>query len=311
MISAENSPENQNLMNSSSNHFCIDLNQFNDYNCISYCDEINDLKPQEINTTTENESSFLQKKTKRTKKLAMKKKSKSFSSKLNTISKIFYEFKKQNEVIIKEFKEFNIIEKEIINNCYKDIYDFDKKMKFFFHHNFYTFSLNNNFDSYLKNLELCQNFKIFFEKYDNNLIEKECKNLQDSINKLRKEIKYIENRNNGEGGNYAEYSMSSGYSKDIKSYKNELADNIRKLSPVDQKGLSKLIHEKFMDKSTINGKVMEFDINILNITQLNILENYVNKCLNINKNENDLKGKSKNEDNDLSSFLSDDESEDD
>ncbi len=218
-----------------------------------------------------------------------------------------------------------------------------KEIRNIFSHIFLLFF--NNSEKYNKTLILCELFEKIYKKYDNKMLTKECKNLADIINKLKRELRQTEISKNffNEKSTYSNNNVSSPYcySKNkfkfhltdsdseisVKKYKNEITNKIKKLNNEQKRGILRIISNCCIDKNTQNNS-MEININKISFNQLKQLDKYINQCIK-NNNSNisspfDKKSEYSNnkffedekecdilKNDDLSSCLSDDEDEDD
>ena len=149
---------------------------------------------------------------------------------------------------------------------------------------------------------MCELFEKIYKKYDNQILNKECKNLVEIINKLKKELRqteisknnYSENPNytNNNYKNTAPYCPSKNKFKfhftdsdsemSVKKYKNEITNKIKNLSNEQKKGLFNIVSNDCIDKN-IQNNAMEINVNKMTFKQLKQLEKYVNKCIKDNK----------------------------
>ena len=162
---------------------------------------------------------------------------------------------------------------------------------------------------------------------------KECKNLLETINKLKKELRQTElsknmsseNLNINFANSSTKLKLNIGGEGDndvsVKNYKNAIMSKIQKLNKEQKKGLYKVVSAECIG-TNIQDNVMEINVNKMTRNQLKQLEKYVNKCIRENSNNQSslsLKKMLDEEENDidilnnddLSSCLSDDDDEDD
>ena len=251
------------------------------------------------------------------------------NNKCKLILNIFNEFK-NNSPLYKEFSQFHIIEKNIKNDIYSSSADLASDMRNLFSSIFLNFF--NDSEKYSKTLILCELFEKIYKKYDNKILTKECKNLLETINKLKKELRQTELSKNMSSENLAlNFANSSTKLKlniggevdndvSVKNYKNIIMSKIQKLTKEQKKGLYKVVSTECID-ANIQDNVMEINVNKMTRNQLKKLEKYVNKCIRENNNNQSSLSLKKildeeEEDidilkNDLSSCLSDDDDEDD
>ena len=137
---------------------------------------------KKINNTGKYEN-CLRKKTKRGKTKAKVGEAKNNKNKI--ILNIFNEFK-NNSPFYKEFPQLHAIEKNIKNDVYSSSADLANDMRNLFSSIFLVFY--NDSEKYNKTLILCELFEKIYKKYDNQILTKECKNLLETINKLKKEL---------------------------------------------------------------------------------------------------------------------------
>ena len=193
---------------------------------------------------------------------------------------------------------------------------------------------------------MCELFEKIYKKYDNQILNKECKNLVEIINKLKKELRqteisknnYSENPNytNNNYKNTAPYCPSKNKFKfhftdsdsemSVKKYKNEITNKIKNLNNEQKKGLFSIVSNDCIDKN-MQDNVMEINVNKMTFNQLKQLDRYINRCIRDNKSglssprekiielkrskllENEKESEILKND-DLSSCLSDDEDDD-
>ena len=256
------------------------------------------VKQNKKNSMIIKNDTILNKKTKRGKSSTNNKKIKDNKKNKNTkyklILNIFNEFKSSSP-LYKEFSQFHAIEKNIKNELYSSSSELAGEMRNIFSHIFLLFF--NDPDKYNKTLILCELFEKIYKKYDNKILTKECKNLVEMINKLKKELRQTElsKNNSNENISYSNnncvispYSSSKNKFKfqfndsdseiSVKKYKNEITNKIKKLSIEQKKGLFNVVSNECIDKNTQNN-VMEINVNKMTLNQLKQLEKYVNQCI--------------------------------
>ena len=239
---------------------------------------------------------ILNKKTKRGKNQKIKD-NKNKNNKYNLILNIFNEFKFSSP-LYKEFPQFNAIEKNVKNELYSSSNELAKEIRNIFSHIFLLFF--NNSEKYNKTLILCELFEKIYKKYDNKMLTKECKNLADIINKLKRELRQTEISKNffNEKSTYSNNNVSSPYcySKNkfkfhltdsdseisVKKYKHEITNKIKNLNNEQKKGLFSIVSKDCIDKR-MEDNVMEINVNKMTFSQLKELEKYVNRCIKDNK----------------------------
>ena len=256
------------------------------------------VKQNKKNSMIIKNDTILNKKTKRGKSSTNNKKIKDNKKNKNTkyklILNIFNEFKSSSP-LYKEFSQFHAIEKNIKNELYSSSSELAGEMRNIFSHIFLLFF--NDPVKYNKTLILCELFEKIYKKYDNKILTKECKNLVEMINKLKKELRQTElsKNNSNENISYSNnncvispYSSSKNKFKfqfndsdseiSVKKYKNEITNKIKKLSIEQKKGLFNVVSNECIDKNTQNN-VMEINVNKMTLNQLKQLEKYVNQCI--------------------------------
>ena len=288
---------------------------------------------------------ILNKKTKRNKSSKNNQKfkeKKNKNNKYNLILNIFNEFK-YSSPLYKDFPQFHIIEKNFKNEVYSTSAELAKEIRNIFSHIFLLYFKDS--EKYNKSLILCELFEKIYKKYDNQILNKECKNLVEIINKLKKELRQTEiSKNNySENPNYANnnyknklfcpsknkfklHFTDSESEKSVKKYKNEITNKIINLNNEQKKGLFNIISNDCIDKN-IQDNVMEINVNKMTFNQLKQLDKYINRCIRDNKSglsspmekifelkrskllENEKESEILKND-DLSSCLSDDEDDD-
>ena len=257
------------------------------------------------------------------------------NNKNKIIFNIFDEFKK-NAPLYKEFSQFQTIEKNIKNDVYSSSVDLANDMRNLFSSIFLIFY--NDSEKYNKTLILCELFEKIYKKYDNQILTKECKNLLEIINKLKRELRQTELSKNASSENLLNFAnFSSTKLKfnlggdepenefSVKNYKNQIMNKIQKLTKEQKKGLYRVVSTDCIDTNT-QDNVMEINVNKMTRNQLKQLEKYINQCIKENNFELSLPSdkslelkklfdeeEEKDMDilkNDLSSCLSDDDDED-
>ncbi len=257
------------------------------------------------------------------------------NNKNKIIFNIFDEFKK-NAPLYKEFSQFQTIEKNIKNDVYSSSVDLANDMRNLFSSIFLIFY--NDSEKYNKTLILCELFEKIYKKYDNQILTKECKNLVEIINKLKRELRQTELSKNASSENLLNFAnFSSTKLKfnlggdepenefSVKNYKNQIMNKIQKLTKEQKKGLYRVVSTDCIDTNT-QDNVMEINVNKMTRNQLKQLEKYINQCIKENNSELSLPSdkslelkklfdeeEEKDMDilkNDLSSCLSDDDDED-
>ena len=257
------------------------------------------------------------------------------NNKNKIIFNIFDEFKK-NAPLYKEFSQFQTIEKNIKNDVYSSSVDLANDMRNLFSSIFLIFY--NDSEKYNKTLILCELFEKIYKKYDNQILTKECKNLLEIINKLKRELRQTELSKNASTENLLNFAnFSSTKLKfnlggdepenefSVKNYKNQIMNKIQKLTKEQKKGLYRVVSTDCIDTNT-QDNVMEINVNKMTRNQLKQLEKYINQCIKENNSELSLPSDKSLElkklfdeeeekemdilKNDLSSCLSDDDDED-
>ena len=275
----------------------------------------------------------LGKKTKRTK--GKNKVGDAKNNKYKIILNIFNEFKNSSP-LFKEFSQFHAIEKNVKNEMYSSSADLANDMRNIFSSIFLNFY--NQPEKYNKTLILCELFEKIYKKYDNQILTKECKNLLETINKLKKELRQTELSKNASTDNlFQNFACISstklkfnlgGDEQDnecsVKNYKNQIMSKIQKLNKDQKKGLYNVISTECID-TNVHDNIIEINVNKMTRNQLKQLEKYINQCIKENNcglssaSAKSLELKRFYEEekemdilkNDLSSCLSDDDDEDD
>jgi len=289
---------------------------------------------KKLNNTGKYEN-ILRKKTKRGK--AKTKVGEAKNNKYKIILNLFNEFK-NNSPFYKEFSQFHSIEKNIKNDIYSSSADLANDMRNLFSSIFLIFY--NDSEKYNKTLILCELFEKIYKKYDNQILTKECKNLLETINKLKKELRQTELSKNASTENLFQnfasisntklkFTLSGGDQDNelsVKNYKNQIMNKIQKLSKDQKKGLYNVISNECID-TNMHDNVMEINVNKMTRNQLKHLEKYINQCIKENNSsfsspsakslelkrffEEEEKELDILKNDDLSSCLSDDDDEDD
>ena len=252
---------------------------------------------KKINNKILNNDTILNKKTKRGKNNQKIKDNKNKNNKNKLIFNIFNEFK-YSSPLYKEFPQFHTIEKNIKNELYSSSSELAKEIHNIFSNIFLLFS--KDFDKYNKTLILSDLFEKIYKKYDNQILTKECKNLLEVINKLKKELRQTEITKNisndnisyTNNNNISPYCPSKNKFKfqitdsdseiSVKKYKNEITNKIKNLNNEQKKGLFNIVSNDCIDKN-IQNNAMEINVNKMTFKQLKQLEKYVNKCIKDNK----------------------------
>ena len=256
------------------------------------------------------------------------------NNKYKIILNIFNEFK-NGSPFFKEFSQFHTIEKNIKNEIYSSSADLANDMRNVFSSIFSDFY--NDSEKYNKTLILCELFEKIYKKYDNQILTKECKNLLETINKLKKELRQTELSKNASTDNlFQNFACISstklkfnlgGDEQDnecsVKNYKNQIMSKIQKLNKDQKKGLYNVISTECID-TNVHDNIIEINVNKMTRNQLKQLEKYINQCIKENNcglssaSAKSLELKRFYEEekemdilkNDLSSCLSDDDDED-
>ena len=211
------------------------------------------------------------------------------NNKNKIILNIFNEFKISSP-LYKEFSQFHTIEINIKNEIYSSSADLANDIRNLFSSIFLNFY--NEPEKYNKTLILCELFEKIYKKYDNQILTKECKNLLETINKLKRELRQTELSKNASTENlfqnFANFSSTKlkfnlgGGEGDnelsVKNYKNQIMSKIQKLTKEQKKGLYRVISNENIDTNT-KDNVMEIDVNKMTRNQLKQLEKYINQCI--------------------------------
>ena len=230
---------------------------------------------------------ILRKKTKRVKAKAKVGEAKNNKNKI--LLNIFNEFK-NGSPLYKEFSQFHVIEKNIKNNIYSSSADLANDMRNLFSSIFLVFF--DNSDKYNKTLILCELFEKIYKKYDNQILTKECKNLLETINKLKKELRQTEISKNASSENLLQNFAGISNTKlkfnlgglehdnelSVKNYKNQIMSKIQKLTKEQKKGLYNVVSTECIDTNT-QDNVLEINVNKMTRNQLKQLEKYINQCI--------------------------------
>ena len=247
-----------------------------------------------------NKNFFLQKKRNKINSENSVKKSK----KKNAINELFFEFKSIGKKY-KEFNKFNNIEKNVKKNFYSTTGGLASEIRIVFSS---IFSSLKNFENYNKILILCENFEKIYKKYENKTMIKKCKNLNDIINKLKKEIRNTE-LGQIEDKSYKKNKIKKDGDLNIRKLKEGLSNKIHKLNIEQKKGILKIIKDSNSEDNLINNEI-QLDINKLSVDKLLHLDKYLNECIkinNLNMSRSDLSSnKFIEEENDLDLLKNDD-----
>ena len=245
----------------------------------------------------------------------------------NIINNIFNEFKNTSS-LFKKFPQFLIIEKNIKNDLYSSSQDLARDVRDIFSNIFSSFSNKLDYSKYNQVLIYSEYFEKIYKKYDCEKKKKKANHLFEEINKLKKEIHKYENDKNGKNGRISGKSKKNENKIEIsvKKYKDNISNKINKLNVEQKKGILNIISNNLIDKNE-RTNIIEFNINKIPYNQLKQLDKYINECINnsiiisqIEKNcensrnntfeerkENSLSG----EEDNCSSFISEDDYEDD
>ena len=246
------------------------------------------------------------------------------NNKYKIIINIFKEFKSSSS-LYQKFPQFYLIEKNVKKELYSSSYELARDVRDVFSNIFISILKNLEYNKYNQVLTLSELFEKIYNKYDNKSIIKKCKIVCDEINKMKKEVhktEVLKNREKEDGSSPKVIERKTEIS--IKKYKDDILAKIKKLNNEQKKGIINIISNNFIDKYKENN-IIEFNINKIPLNQLKELDKYINECINIkiinqavncqfNVNKK-IDGKKQNnnilEDEDISSFLSDEEYEDD
>ena len=271
---------------------------------VSKCENIIDhknmfKKPLKLNNKkTGKNDTILNKKTKRGKNCTNNKKIKDNKNNKNKIIlKFFNEFKTGSQ-LIKEFPQFHAIEKNVKKELYSSANELANEIRKLFSQIFLFFTHDS--DKYNKTFILCELFENIYKKYDNKLLTKECKNLVELINRLKRELRQSElelaknssfESNNCINSNCTQIQKLPSKNKfkfqlndsdseiPVNKYKHEISNKIKNLSNEQKKGLFQVISNDCIDKNTKDHNTMEINVNKMTFNQLKKLEKYVNKCI--------------------------------
>ena len=221
------------------------------------------------------------------------------NNKYKLILNIFNEFKSSSH-LYKEFPQFNIIDKNIKKDLYSSSSELAREVRSVFSHIFLLFL--NDPVKYNNTLILCELFEKIYNKYDNKILSKECKNLVEIINKLKRELRQTEISRNYTNENLSLSNNNSVLSPfcpkknkfkfflndsdtdvSVKKYKNEITNKIKNLNSEQKKGLFYIVTNECLDKNE-EENTMELNVNKMSLNQLKKLENYLNKCIKENNN---------------------------
>ena len=227
----------------------------------------------------ENEKFFL--KQKRNKIISVKK-----NKPKNIINELFSEFKLLGKKY-KEFNKFNYIEKNVKKNIYNTPLELAGEIRIVFSS---IFSSLNDYENYNKILFLCENFENIYKKYENKTMIKKCKNLNDIVNKLKKEIRKAElNRVMDININNKKIKMKKDTDSEISRIKDSLGNKIKKLNSEQKKGILKVLNDN--DNNNLINNEIQIDINKVSFDKLIHLDKYLNECIktnNLNMSKSDL-----------------------
>jgi len=298
--------ENLRLIQINFDHSDNSTRETNHSGDVSKCENIIDiknksnknLKQKNKKPTIINKSgTILNKKTKRCKNTTNIKKIKDNKNKYKIILNFFNEFK-TSSTLYKEFPQFHVIEKNVKKELYSSSNELASEIRNVFSHIFLLFF--NDSDKYNKTLILCELFEKIYKKYDNKFLTKECKNLVEMINRLKKELRQTEieiSKNSSiENKSYSNnncikspYFLSKNKFKfqfndsdneiPVKKYKNEISNKIKNLNNEQKKGLFNIVSNDCIDKNTHDNNIMEINVNKMTFNQLKQLEKYVNQCI--------------------------------
>jgi hypothetical protein len=221
--------------------------------------------------------------------------------------KVFNEFKSSSP-FFKEYPQFNFIEKNLKNNLYSSLNELVNEIRNTFSHIFFS-CLDS--EKYNKTFALCESFENIYKEYDNKIFLKESKNLHDIINKLKKELRqaeiiknssnlnliannnlYYNSDNTFKSRNKFKFQLNDSEGSEIasdmsaKKYKIAITNKINKLSNEQKRGIREIISENCLLEQNSGSNVMKVDVNKIPFKQLKQLENYINKCIKDNKNNN-------------------------
>lgn len=150
---------------------------------------------------------------------------------------------------------------------------------------------------YCNLLKLCDSFEKQYKEYGNKVFMKESKNMIEikrKLNILKKELRESNNYHNSNLQHWSDnglnhFKMYSSGSNGInnssfdkhanKKYKVLLANDIRRLTQEQKKGIASILSKAFLD---LNDNTMEIDVNKIPNCQLKELEKYVMQCIKTN-----------------------------
>ena len=165
-------------------------------------------------------------------------------------------------------------------------------------------------DKYNKTYILCESFEKIFKEYDNKIFLKESKNLNDIINKLKKELRQTEMAKNSSTinnitnnniyynkiyNNKNKFKFNFNGSDDsnddysdmpTKKYKAILSNKINKLNNKQKRGILSIISENCLLAPNSSNNTMKVDVNKMTLSQLKQMEKYINKCIKENTRNN-------------------------
>ena len=226
----------------------------------------------------------------------------------NITNELFFEFKLLGKKY-KEFNKFNFIEKNVKKNLYSTPSGLAAEIRIVFSS---IFSSLNDYENYNQILILCENFEKIYKKYENKSIIKKCKNLNDVINKLKKEIRKAE-LNQIEDINInsnKKIKIKKDTDSEISRIKDGLGNKIKKLNTEQKKGILKVINDNNSEDNNLINNEIQIDINKVSFDKLIHLDKYLNECIktnNLNMSKSDLlSNKFIEEENDLDILKNDD-----
>ena len=299
--------QNLHLIQINFDHWDISTRESNPSGEVSKCENIGEFKYKTRKALKNSKKNYnkndtiLNKKTKRGKSSKNNQKikdNKNKNNKYNLILNIFNEFKFSSS-LYKEFPQFHAIEKNVKNELYSSSNELAREIRNIFSHIFLLFL--NDSEKYDKTLILSELFEKIYKKYDNQILTKECKNLVEVINKLKRELRQTEISKNFYSENISHTNNNCAISPyfspknkfkfhltdsdsevSVKKYKNEITNKIKNLNNDQKKGLFKIISNGCIDKN-MQDNVMEINVNKMSFNQLKQLEKYVNQCIKENK----------------------------
>ena len=223
-----------------------------------------------------------------------------------TLFKVFNAFKACSP-FYKEYPQFNRIEKNLKNNLYSSLNELVKDIRNTFSQIFFS---SFDSDKYNKTYILCESFEKIFKEYDNKIFLKESKNLNDIINKLKKELRQTEMAKNSSTinnitnnniyynkiyNNKNKFKFNFNGSDDsnddysdmpTKKYKAILSNKINKLNNKQKRGILSIISENCLLAPNSSNNTMKVDVNKMTLSQLKQMEKYINKCIKENTRNN-------------------------